>query len=337
MAATKHGKQLARRRKIAERGRRRQELARRAALPRFAFEPGDAPPEFVALVREALDGFRLDDGGVFSPAQVAEFIGLRSLGLCPRPRTLFALGQAVLDRVPADRLAAHVPTSDVLFLAGGREIRVVFRSLRRRKGYGGTAFHSPHEPTIEVGGRRLVVAFSAHAIRRACDRASPAWRTYLGLGDAYALFHQCLEFEPVDLPGGGPAFTFYENCGSLVPGVPGGHKMFWSGELARGVLGRQYDGRTPWSYRVGYCPAVVENGLLKAKTLLYPGQRGTPEYDLILLAEPDPAERRRKLDEAWRQDAARLRETGDFSLLRWFHEAGVPQLVPRRVRYARPL
>lgn len=298
------------------------------------FRPGDAPDGFVKLMREGVAAVRLDDRGRFTREESREFVMLKRVGFPVWPATLIKYGELVFSSVAEDRLLAYVPFCDVMFTMGRRALVACFRALRRHKGEGGTLYFSRHEPTLELGGRRLVVGFSGHAAVRACDRAVPTWRTYGGLGDAYALLEQCLEFEPCELPGGQSGFTFYENC-ELSP-LDCGRTISRAAGMALGILGADLDPARAYSYRIGYCPAVVEGRFFKAKTLLFPGQRGTPEHELILRHERDPAERRRKLAEAEKLDAARLRQTLDFSLLRWFHDLGVPQVIPRRVRYAEP-
>lgn len=330
------------RRQAAARARRRDERAYRADYPAFVFADGEAPTEFAALVRAAAGSVRLDDPDVFPDFERAAYRAVRRygaavaaqlLGVVPGEGRLAALdvvllrlGQLMLDRIPQADLLRYVPFHDAQFVAAGRDILVRFRSLRGHRGPRGTAYHSRHRPTLDVDGAPRVVAFSEHAVRRACERVVPNWSRYGGLGDAFALFDQCLEFERCDLRGGRLGFTLYENC------APG----FWSHSVARRVLGPAFDPAADYAYRIGYCPAVIEGEFVKAVTLLFPGQRATPERAAILDADLDREDRERLIAEAEVLDTRRLWETEDVSLLRWFHERGVPQVVPRRVRYAPP-
>ncbi len=333
-ARARHKKDLARRRKLAERAGYQARQAYRREYPEVDFRPADAPDGFVRLIREGVAAVRFDDRGRFTREEARAFALFKREGFPVWPATLIRYGELVFSSIPEDRLLAYVPFCDVMFTMGRGCLVARFRSLKRHKGEGGTAYYSRHEPTLELGGRRLVVAFSGHAAVRACDRAVPTWRTYGGLGDAYALLEQCLEFEPCGLPGGQPGFTFYENCDPSP--LDCGRRISRAAGMALGILGAELDPACAYAYRIGYCPAVVEGRFIKAKTLLFPGQRGTPEHELILRHERDPAERRRKLAEAELLDAARLRQTLDFGLMRWFHGFGVPQVIPRRVQYADP-
>ena len=77
----------------------------------------------------------------------------------------------------------------------------------------------------------------------------------------------------------------------------------------------------------GYCPAVVEGDFIKAKTLLFPGYASTPEYGAILRA-PLSADRRDDMISSSRNlDAQQICESGEFSLIKWFHEHGVQQVI----------
>jgi hypothetical protein len=62
--------------------------------------------------------------------------------------------------------------------------------------------------------------------------------------------------------------------------------------------------------------------------MLMPGMRGTPEAAVLSRSSLPPA-----VKEAMRQQVGgltykRLIETEDFSVLKWFHYNGVPQVVP---------
>src|SRR4029078_3045756 len=138
----------------------------------------------------------------------------------------------------------------------GPAIGVSFRSLERAFCPGGTAYFSRHRPQVVVDGQSLTVAFSRHAIEQMCKRLTVSWPSYAALGDVFSFLDQCLEFERFDLHGGQLGFTFFEECG----------KRTWKYHLAELILGEEFDSKADYCYRVGYCPAVVENGFLKAKT-----------------------------------------------------------------------
>ena len=95
--------------------------------------------------------------------------------------------------------------------------------------------------------------------------------------------------------------------------------------IAEQVLGRA--GQKNCYYRVGYCPVVVEGNFAKATTLLYPGYCGTPEYGLILQSGFGREEREKLISTASGMTRAVLEQTQDISLMKWFHENGVPQVI----------
>jgi hypothetical protein len=340
----KHEKELSRRRKLAAERRRLMLLARKHEFPPFVMVPNGAPPGFVEAVDRAASDIDFRDQSAFQnwerevlrwvKADGAEhaLAGLMAAAksLPPEQRDhvfgdlVLNLGQQVFRRIPEATLLNYIPFHEVQFIPRGRAIVAFFSSLKRAKGPRGTVYYSPHEPTVEVGGRKLVVAFSRHAIERTCARVSLRWPSFGAAGDAFALFARCLEFERCELPPGGLGFTFFDTCN------PG----FWHHALAQQVLGEQFVPGARYSYRVGYYPAVVEGRFLKATTLLFPGFTGTPEYARLRSCALHQGRVQAMLAAAQGLTATRLLETGDFSLLKWFQEQGVSQVRPGFPRYA---
>ena len=139
-------------------------------------------------------------------------------------------------------------------------------------------------------------------------------------------FEQCQHFERCDLHGGQLAFTFYDQCA----------EGFFHGLYVKEVLGEGVAIGHQSYYRVGYCPAVVEGDFIKAKTLLFPGYRGTPEYGVIARARI-PADQKEILRQrAKTMDMDQLQRTGDFSLIKMFHDGGVPQVIQSTVPFYAP-
>jgi hypothetical protein len=85
-------------------------------------------------------------------------------------------------------------------------------------------------------------------------------------------------------------------------------------------------------YRVGYCPVSFHSDLALATTLLFPGmnrQKGTPEGRLIERSGLPTGEidcMKAHVESQLSMKA--LANSGDFSLVKWFHDHGVPQVVP---------
>jgi hypothetical protein len=303
-AQKKHAKEVARKKKLAEQKRRAERLARDREFPPLEVQANDAPPEFVESVKKAYADIDFRDNTLFEPFEQEAFRVVASGGRATYVRShdeyirlKLNLGNQVYKRIP--NLLDFIPYQDTLLLTAKGHMVATFRSLKKAKGEGGTCYHSPHEPTVEVDGRKLVVAFSRHAIEQVCDRVSATWPSYGAAGDVFAFFYQCLEFEVCRLPLGGLAFTFFDECRS-------GH---WQRNLAKQVLGEKYNRKEDYAYRVGYCPAVVEGRFLKAKTLLYLKLTG------LMTAK-------------W------MARADNFSVLGWFQENGVEQVRVGKPRYA---
>lgn len=323
-------KRKARERRVAQEKIQLAERRRYAlAFPEFVLRPNNAPQAFVDLIWRAIRRIDFRDRSLFQPAETsflrlakkkpAEVLSALVNGskvadpLCIHLGSF--VGQAVFRTIPAKQLRQWIPFHDVQFLIVGTEIVVTFRSLEQAKGPDGTVYFSRHRPTLEIDGQKKVIGWSRHAIERTCERLAPRWDSYLGLGDVFAFFDKCRHFERADLHRGQLGFTFYDVCA----------QGFFTELFAREVLGEP-NGKTSY-YRVGYCPAVVEGQFVKATTLLYPGFAGTPEYGAILNARLPRDEEKRLIDQARQQSREYLERTGDFSLVKWFHDQGVPQVI----------
>jgi hypothetical protein len=318
---------------------RRKEYAR--SYPDFEFRLSNADPEFVKLVREAVAGINFDDDTAFEPWERRYYRWVKSQGAVSANKMIWKelvnqwpedawlrkyelsmkLGNLVFDKIPRAELERFVPYNNVdINPTNRRTIGVYFRALLRAKGQGGTAYYSPNKPTIEVDGRPKVVAFSKHAIDQICKRINRRWRTYAGLGEVFGFLGACVYFERCDLYGGQLGFTFFDDCSN---------EEYWQHWYVKDVLGvGNLDPQGGQAYyRVGYCPAVIEGDFIKATTLLFPGYTSTPEYEAILRHAKGAEEKRRLIEMATKLDAHQLLESQDLSLIKWFHDHGVPQVV----------
>lgn len=301
--------------------------------PEFKFKANNAPNGFVELIQRAVSKINFND-----PKQFSDFerLRLRKSKLTPNERAILAqdpnnkydffssltqkstlIGQKVFDQIPEDELRSWIPIHDVQFLEVGSEILVQFCSLEQAKINGSTIYYSRHKPTLEVDSENYIIGWTRHAIERACERLTVCWYTYAGLGDAFAFFDQCLYFEKCNLHGNQLAFTFYD-----FPTFPGTIKH----EITENIAGSDFSIFNSHS-RVGYCPVVIDGGFAKAKTLLVPGYKSTPEYSLIYNSNLSYQEKQALYQKTEQLSLAQLFETRDFSVLKWFHENGVPQVI----------
>jgi hypothetical protein len=229
------------------------------------------------------------------------------------------LGELILQRIPDQLKEAYLPYHCIDVECGiprPKAVRVRIRSLHQEKSVWGTVYYSRRCPKLTIDGQQLTVAFSDHAIRRIAERTVYDWKTYNGLGDVFGYVENCVYFEDCTQVLGQPAFAIYNRCA----------EGFFSYTYAEQVL-KSIEPGVKYFYRIGYCPAVIDSDFVKAKTLLVPGMRGTPENDLVDSSSLPRAEKQQMSKRAGALSYKSLVDTSDFSLLRWFHENGVPQVV----------
>ncbi len=299
----------------------------------------EADPGFVKLVRRAVSQIDFRDSQLFTPAETEIFKSMGRNGVAftktflnslePYPeinlRFCLKVGRVLFAKIPTEEIAKYIPYNDVSALFDGRDIVLHFRGLHKKRSPNGTIYFSKHRPTIRIDGQEVIVGFSRHAIERICERIVPRWRTYAGLADAFAFFEQCLKFEAVNLYRGHLAFTFFGQ-------YPKGEA------IVDQIMDQNCEDLKNLYLRIGYCPAVIEDGFVRAKTLLLPGFDGTPERTAIHSAGLQSPERKRLLDAAGRLDINEIKLASDRWLLKWFHEHGVPQVIRSEERlYAKAI
>lgn len=326
-------------------------------FPKFMIDPASfgSHPDLLDPVRHALDEIRNQHRTLLPRVQLRFYYSVNAAGfttaneelrqgaaMANEPNgyivPLVTLGHLLYNRLPAGVIK---PTRclDIVHGLGPlkRNIGVRCRSLLVRPTPRGPAYFSRRMPRMRFGadGQERGVAFSEHALERICERTVYNWRDFGGNGDAFAFLDNCVYFEDCTAARGEPSFVVYNSC------VP--HFASWA--YARHVLGRP----APSSgdahaniakavtehtlyYRVGYCPVSFHGDLAVATTLLTPGMNrklGTPEGRLIGcrgLPAPEVARMRAQVETQLSMRA--LADSDDYSLIKWFHENGVPQVVP---------
>ena len=251
--------------------------------------------------------------------------------------SLATLGHLLYKRIPAS-LIKPSRCLDVVHGIGarGNKLGVRCRSLMVRRTPRGPAYHSRRMPRMRFGAdrREWLVAFTEHALERICERTVYEWRTFGGQGDAFAFLDNCVYFKDCTSVRGEPSFVVYNSCiphfhsWSYVEHVLGGQTAATADayrDIANAVNGGHF------YYRVGYCPVTFHGDLALATTLLFPGmsrKSGTPEGNLIERSGLPAAEIARMKAQAESQLSMKaLADGGDFSLVKWFHDNGVPQVV----------
>jgi hypothetical protein len=251
--------------------------------------------------------------------------------------SMMTLGSLLYDRLPAGLIK---PTRCVDIAHGvgidGRNVGIKCRSLQAKTTPHGPAYHSQRMPRMRFGAdrRERLVAFSEHALERICERTVYNWRTFCGHGDAFAFLDNCVYFEDCTDVRGEPSFVVYNACTphfhswDYVKHVLGIRKSFTldaNADIAELISDSRF------YYRVGYCPVTFHGDLAVATSLLFPGmsrQKGTPEGRIIERSGLAGAEvARMKTQVEGQLSMKALVDGDDFSLVKWFHDNGVPQVV----------
>jgi hypothetical protein len=301
-------------------------------------------PDFAALMKSVCAKLDLTDRAQFSEEECQLFRYLRLNGLhklyrqgltgCDLLRSqtyhyerfwmhmyslLNLLGEKILARLGREQCAQWFPWNDFrcAFDRSGRSFTLHCASLAQHHTTDGRVFYYSHtKPTVTIRGKRRIVAFFPHAIRRIGERTVLNATSYADLGDMFAFVNHCQYFEPARLHPDQNAFSFYDVCTAT----------HFSAEYARHIL-PTLEPHTNYAYRVGYCPVIEDGDFYIAKTVLVPGHVGTPEYGLVLKASFDLGVKEQMLARCHEHSYQRTCTTQDFSLLRWFHTHGMPQVI----------
>lgn len=305
-------------------------------FPEVIIDDDSFPSDLLKPVRQAIDEIRQNHRTILPAVQRIFYLHMQAAGYREAEEilreaarqagdreayivTLLTLGTEVYQRLAPDliqpfRLIDIKPSRE-----DDRKIHVRCRSLLMQMTPSGPAYHSRRMPKWKFNGdgRDRVVAFSNHALVRVCERTVYGWRTFVGHGDAFALLDNCVYFEDCTPDFGRPCFLIFDSC------MPG----FWSWVYAEHILGNP-DPAQQYYYRVGYCPVDFYGEFAKAKTLLVPGMRGTPERHLIESSGFPIDEIRRMEEQVEKQLSMKaLVDASDISLIKWFHDNGVPQVI----------
>lgn len=235
----------------------------------------------------------------------------------------FVLADALLSKISEKDKRKYFPYCDmeVLFYGDMHEnFQLRLSSVSRLSTPGGTAYYSPLKPTITVNGEKKIVAFYRHAIERIGERRFANRNYYSTIGQfhsflRYYTYYETAKLKPSERNPEGLAFTAYERCMEDFPSM----------RHVTEILGDVED-KEKYIYRIGYFPFIIYKDFAVAPTLLYPGFTSTPEYRCILNAEISEEKREVLLARAKKESEVTLSEDRDYSLLKFFHEHGVPQV-----------
>ncbi len=323
--------------KVKEKLRKQAAKRRRQALyPEVELVGAEhAPPNLVAAVRRAikrLDFEKLESrvrGVLQLLKQTPDALNRHlvhvdatrhGLGRTVQGTVAFGIGQQLVDLIGADVMRNWVPYN-MFRVRVGSPLRVRMISLRAVKSPQGTLYFARKSGCLIIEGTSFPIGWSRHALDQLCNRITPKWPTYIGLMSVWSFLRYGVRTYTM-LPGGEPAFVSFYRC------TP----RSWHEVYAKRILGvPKLDPKFDYYYRMGYCPIAMENRdkmmVVRATTLLPPGFRQTPEHQILRNLRRPRAEREKWLAQAERFTTQRLWDSDDTSLLKLFHDNGVPQIL----------
>ncbi len=334
-----------------EQKRQKERLAKKLTIrrdyetPSVRIESKLASPSFAAVVKSIVENIDLFDPSLFSPLVQQHFRNLKIHG--DRFATIesvrasgrkvssqndlgkfglwitSALGDAIVDKLEDD----IIPMNDVEVHFLGNEIVLALSSMLERTVMSREFFHSRGRFAIEVDSKKYVLAFTKHTIDAICSRYRPDFQTYLGLGEAHAIFSYLNYAEVMRLPEGNLAVSIFDFCmgpgtwqydnyvGRCLPGVAPRGPEVWR------------ETQRPYGHRMGYCPIDLVGEYAVTRTFLPPGFAKTPERQQLRLNCADPLKRFRLTRIAQNMNYNALRRGNGFEAVEWFHKNGVPQVI----------
>jgi hypothetical protein len=315
---------------------------REREYPIFIYEDYDknvVPEQFVVKIKKILGKIRFNDRSLFLKDDQDFFKMMKKYGFetltqevpngfpydesvmeVIRIRLSFLVGEIVYrELAKMGLIESFVPYNDVRITPIGTDFIVGFNSLLWEKTSRGRIYYSPIRPKMEINGKQWTVAFTRHAIERICDRCVGLWKVYAGASDAFGLIYYCSLFHACKSPHfekDQDFITFYAEC-----------RRGFCYEYIDGVL-EDYNLDKSYFYRVGYCPIGFSGNFASAITMLSPGMRGTPEYNLLENSDLSTKTKRRfkkqiKTSINW----IKFANSGNFEAIKWFHTNGIPQVI----------
>lgn len=235
------------------------------------------------------------------------------------------VNKALFDLVPREVKTKFLPYHKFEVQPFGKTFRLWVRKLSSARTEYGTIYYDTYRPEITINGTAKRIAFSNHAIERVCDRIGPAWvDDYYDAAAVWNFCHLHKHVEETTLHGGSTALSFFARIK---------HEYTKAFETyVKTILGEDAlpKGLTT-EYRIGYCPVAVNGDFVAAKTLLMPGHRKTPEFTALLKAKKQGKNVSRHFDLLESLTRETLSTDDGKSLLKCFHDNGVPQVRQRQM------
>ena len=219
-----------------------------------------------------------------------------------------------------------LPVHDVQIMPSEKEFLVIPNSLKRTR----LGYCSNRNITTVIDGHQRTVSFGYHAIERVYQRIVGYMGLYGSWGDVYAFFDQCQYFEEVRMTDGGRSLSIFQDCFlELMNPTTWCHPCQYAIEvigIEAYALFKSHGIR--WYYRVGYSPMFIDTNEIHLKTLLPPGYSKTPENGALKSAQLSTVERREFQCQKGDWTIEKLQTNKNFGVFKWFHDNGVPQVLP---------
>jgi hypothetical protein len=320
---------------------KKNQLKRLPKYPEIVLQKADASvsPEFVAAVRQIVNGIDLADPAQFPPSVRVFFQNLCRVGLSSsltkatrfvEPALKHAkaiqlkcyLGDFIMDGLKnALQIEKYVPYNDFYIEYSGQNIIIRFDSLLSCYSKFGKIYYSRWKPQVNIEGKDYTVAFSRHAIERYRQRTVGDGYSYGGTGDAFMYLSYCNRYDHHSNEWNGKQkhyLSFYSDC----------LKGFFTGEFARRILEKDDVPNYSHACRMGYLPVRLWKGFACAATLLVPGMKGTPEQILLKNADIDETLKKRLIQSNQLKLSIRECIANDVIwVLKWYHDNGVSQVI----------
>lgn len=205
-------------------------------------------------------------------------------------------------------------------------ISVQIRCLCKKKSKYGTIYYSEHNPKVIINGEKKIVGFSRHAIERILARSFyETSNMYVHFTETSKLLIHNKFYEVIKVSG--QEFISFYDAGYEI--LQSSKNVDSAEDIARVVLGKSFDDHLQYYYRIGYMPLGIVDEFASGTTLLTPGMRGTPEYELLKSSNLSYRERETIEEKINNHPGSicRINIEDNLSILKWFHDNGIPQVV----------
>lgn len=305
--------------------------------PQKNSEIGHVPKSFIQKVKNAVRALDFNDGELFDDEARellkdlkeadwlnADFESEDPIDFVEATRCICIIGDFICKHIDQSRGYSFLPYQKFEIFAtlnnsGVGIFGIFFDALLSMHPPGGTMYYSIDMPKVKIKGTEYKVSFSRHAIDRIFDRTLFS-RDYTGLINTSHYLSSEVKYEFVELPGNQLGLSVFEDC------LPDS----FSEEYPKQMLGIESIESGQYKYRLGYFPVTIVKGFVKAITMLTPGMRGTPEYELF--ANTDFSNKNREIIQSSVDKPIKDIDSNmylDITAPKWFHDNGIPQVVSK--------